>query len=224
VTASTELVLAAPSVEVSPGVYAPDRDSQMLLETFQSRGPATPSLVLDVCTGSGIQAIAAAQLGHRVVAVDIEREAVIATRRNAWASGVEIETCEGDLFEPVRGWRFDVVLANPPYVPTPQGAEHAKWCDGGADGREVIDRICREARSVLAARGKLWMVHSSLADIELTLARLDEAGFSSEIVAREDLSLGPVSMARRDHLIAGGHLQADELHEELAVIEARARA
>ncbi len=212
---------AEPKIELAGGVYVPARDSRLLLETFAARGPLPRADVLDVCCGSGVLGIAAAMLGHRVVAVDIERESVTVTRRNALLNDVEIEACEGDLFAPVEGWRFDAVVANPPYVPTPEGDEHATWCDGGVDGRAVINRICREAPGVLREGGKLWLVQSSLASIEATTALLEWTGFRARVVAREPLALGPVSRARISHLHEHGHLPRGARYEELAVIEAR---
>jgi release factor glutamine methyltransferase len=109
---------------------------------------------------------------------------------------------------------------NPPYVPTPPTAERTAWCDGGGDGRLLIDRVCAGARSVLREGGALWLVQSSLADIELTLTMLGMRGFKAEIVAERELELGPVSRARIDHLVAGGHAVAGESTERLAVVSA----
>jgi release factor glutamine methyltransferase len=212
------------SIEIkgAPGVYVPDNDSRMLIETFAERGPAPEAFVLDVCCGSGIQGIAAARAGHRVIAVDSTSEAVRATRMNALLNDVEIEAFQGDLFAPVDGWRFDAVIANPPYVPTQPGSDHpTAWSDGGADGRAVIDRICTQASRVLGDRGRLWMVHSSLADIPLSLRMLETAGFDAQIVASEEVELGPVSLARQPYLVDSGYLEQSAHVEQLVVIEAR---
>lgn len=218
-------VIHAPveSVEIqgAAGVYVPSVDSCMLLEAFAERGPEPESFVLDICCGSGIQGIAAARAGHRVVSVDSEEEAIEATRRNALTNEVELDALRGNLFEPVGNWRFDAVLANPPYVPTPPGGAEAAWCDGGPDGRMVIDRICTQVRRVLAAGGGLWMVHSSLADIPRSISMLEMAGFDAEIVATEELELGPVSRARQDYLTGSGYLDQHVQVEQLVVIEAR---
>lgn len=208
------------SIETLPDVYEPDVDSEMLREAFLVGGPRAHCDVLDVCCGSGVQAIAAAQRGHRVVAVDSERAAINATRRNAAINEVEIEVSQGDLFEPVKGWRFDAILANPPYVPTPDDNSHASWCDGGFDGRAVIDRICSEASSALHTGGKLWMVHSSLADERRTLEMLVHNHFVPRIFTHKLNRLGPVSMARIGHLVEHGHLEPGAQHETLYVIEA----
>jgi release factor glutamine methyltransferase len=211
------------SIEIkdAPGVYVPSADSRILSEVFAERGPSPEAFVLDACCGSGIQGIAAARAGHRVIAVDSKSEAVKATRLNALLNDVEIEAFQGDLFAPVDGWRFDAVLANPPYLPTQPGSDHASWCDGGANGRAVIDRICTHASRVLGERGRLWMVQSSLADIPLSLQMLESAGFDAQIVASEEVQLGPVSLARQQYLVDSGYLDKSADVEQLVVIEAR---
>lgn len=211
----------SPEIQRAAEVYVPSEDSRILMEAFAERGPAPGSFVLDVCCGSGIQGIAAARAGHQVVSVDSEEEAIKATRLNALLNDVELDALRGNLFEPVGNWRFDAVLANPPYVPTPPDGETAAWCDGGPDGRLVIDRICSQTRRVLAMGGGLWMVHSSLADIPRSLSMLEMAGFDAEIVASEELELGPVSRARREYLTSGGFLAEHAQAERLVVIEAR---
>lgn len=213
--------IESPEIRGATDVYVPSVDSRMLMEVFAERGPASGSFVLDLCCGSGIQGIAAARAGHRVVSVDSEAQAINATRLNALLNDVELDALRGNLFEPVGNWRFDAVLANPPYVPTPPDDERAAWCDGGPDGRMVIDRICTQARRVLAAGGGLWIVHSSLADIPRSLSMLEMAGFDAEIVASEELELGPVSRARHEYLTDEGYLAVGAQAEQLVVIEAR---
>jgi release factor glutamine methyltransferase len=191
------------------------------MEIFTAQGPVESARVLDICCGSGYQGIAAALRGHRVIATDKQPEAIVATRRNAWLSGVEIEAIQGDLFESVPGHRFDVILANPPYVPTPVDGDHAAWCDGGVDGRSVIDRICAEAASMLRDDGSLWIVHSSLAGIPATIDALEKNGLETRIAALKQVPLGPVSSARAEHLIELGQIENVADLETLAVIEAR---
>jgi hypothetical protein len=95
---------------------------------------------LDLCTGSGIHALLAASHSQRVLAVDINPRAAQCTRFNAQASGVtNIEVAVGDLFEPVRGERFDLITANPPFVPSP--VDEVRFRDGGRSGEDVQCRI-----------------------------------------------------------------------------------
>jgi HemK-related putative methylase len=88
------------AAQLGPGLIAPDSD------------------VLDMGTGSGVCAVAAAKHARCVVAVDINPAAVRCARINALLSGLEarIDVREGDLFAPLNGRRFDVVLFNPPFI------------------------------------------------------------------------------------------------------------
>ncbi len=116
--------------------------------------------VLDMGTGSGVGAIFAARRGARVVAVDINPEAVRCARVNALLNHLEdkIDVRQGDLFAPVAGQRFHMVLFNPPFQ---------------AD--------------VLEPGGRAMLVLSSDGDCADLLAGLLMAGFSVEAVAQKDL-------------------------------------
>ena len=101
-----------------PGVYRIDRDTALLTEVLQDR--VRSRHVLDVGAGTGALAIAAAHAGAAsVTAVDLSRRSVAATWLNSRLHRVPVNVRCGDLFAPVRGRRFDVVVANPPYVPAP---------------------------------------------------------------------------------------------------------
>lgn len=95
---------------------------------------------LDLCTGSGIHALLASSHSQRVVAVDINPRAARCTHFNAQASGAtNIEIAVGDLFEPVHGKCFDLITANPPFVPSPVNS--IGYRDGGHLGEDVLRRI-----------------------------------------------------------------------------------
>lgn len=212
-------------IETLPGVYDPSVDSELLMTAFAQYAPAIGMAVLDLCCGSGVQAIAAARAGHMVHATDADPNAVAATRRNAVINGVSVEVHHGDLFEPVEGRRFDAVLANPPYVPTPADEtwpllQRHRWCDGGPDGRAVIDRICREAKQMLEPGGALWLVQSSLADIERTRRMLTACGLKVDTLAWSEQPFGPVSHERIDYLREQGYAPPGAISELLVVLRA----
>jgi SAM-dependent methyltransferase len=95
---------------------------------------------LDLCTGSGVHALLAAPHAQRVLAVDINPRAVRCTRFNAQAlAATNVEAVEGDLFDPVGDERFDLITANPPFVPSPVNA--VQFRDGGPSGEDVQKRI-----------------------------------------------------------------------------------
>lgn len=213
-----------PQIEPINGVYRPARDSQLLLETFALHGPAPAATVLDLCCGSGVQGIAAALQGHYVEAVDSDRLAVVASRRNALLNGVQMPVRHGDLFEGAAGRRYDAVLANPPYVPTPRGNGFSsyEWSDGGPDGRTLIDRICDQVSDFLAPDGALWMVHSSLADIKRTIRELQHRGMAVEEMADCEEPFGPLTRERLQMLRAAGMVRPTDTSERLAVLKAAA--
>ena len=129
----------------------------MLVRELQ-REPLRPGAVgLDLCTGSGVLAIAAARHGCRhVAAVDISRRAVAAAWCNARLNGVSVQSVRGDLFEPVRGRRFDLIVSNPPYVPTPAGEIPrrglARAWEGGAGRPRCSRSHLRAGRRPSASR------------------------------------------------------------------------
>lgn len=179
--------------------------------------------VLDPFTGSGVVAIAAALAGADVTAVDISRRAVGCAWLNARLNGTRIRIRRGDLFEPVRGERFDLIAANPPYLPAisdaePRGAARA-W-EAGRDGRTFIDRLCREAPGHLRPGGRLLLVHSSLCDPDETIAALAGAGLETEIVERRRGPLGPLIAARAPALERRGLLEPGCREEEVLVLSA----
>ncbi|MFF8031962.1 HemK2/MTQ2 family protein methyltransferase [Streptomyces sp. NPDC016626] len=207
-----------------PGVYAPQEDTELLAGAL-SEEPLPPGAdVLDVGTGSGALAVAAARRGARVTAVDVSRRAVCAARLNALRAGVAVRVRRGNLFDPVRGGSFDLVLANPPYVPAPGGhwppRGAARAWDAGGDGRLVLDRICREAPALLRPGGVLLLVQSALSGPELTLGRLRDSGLKAAVTRRRRIAFGPVLRSREHWLRERGLLPATENLEELVVVRA----
>jgi hypothetical protein len=113
--------------------------------------------MLDLCTGSGIHALLAAAHSERVLAVDINPRAARCARFNAQALGVaNLEVVIGDLFEPARRQRFDLITANPPFVPSP--VDTLGFRDGGRSGEDVQKRIVAGLPHYLAPGGMAHMI------------------------------------------------------------------
>jgi release factor glutamine methyltransferase len=209
-----------------PGVFRPPSDAWLLVRVMRERGLAEGARVLDVFTGSGVLAVAAAVQGAAsVTALDISRRAVLSARINGALRGRRIRARRGDVFEPVRGERFDLITANPPYVPgegVPAAGAARAW-EGGADGRVFVDRLAAGAAGHLEPGGTLLMVVSSLTGEEETLAALRAGGLEPEVVARERGPLGPVVSERAESLERRGILAPGEREEEMLVIAARHR-
>lgn len=198
----------------------------MLIRELKREALRPGAVGLDLCTGSGVLAIAAARHGCRhVTAVDVSRRAVIAARCNARLNGVSVDSVRGDLFEPVRGRRFDLIVSNPPYVPTPSGEipQHglARAWEAGSDGRVFIDRICAQAGSHLRLGGVMLLVHSSICGEAATTSALRDQGLSVRVVLRHRGGLGPILQARADWLRRRQLLLEDD-QEEMLVIRAEA--
>jgi ribosomal protein L3 glutamine methyltransferase len=131
------------------------------------REPAAIRRVLDLCTGSGCLAILAARRFPRaqVDAVEISKAALSLARQNVAAHGMKkrIRLLHGDLFEPVRDARYDLIIANPPYVDAagmknlPPECRHEPRLAlaGGTDGLAVIRRILDRAGAHLTDQGGL---------------------------------------------------------------------
>jgi release factor glutamine methyltransferase len=226
------LTIAVPglceSVVADVGVYAPQEDSWLLIETMQRTTPVEGRRVLDLCTGSGVLAVAAAQLGAAdVTALDICPRAVQCSRNNASAAGVTIDARQGTLSDALVEPRFDVVLCNPPYVPVtpaiaaPVGPAQA-W-DAGNDGRLVLDPLCTAAPRLLADRGTILIVQSEFADVNRTVDMLKGGGLDAEVVLWQWIRFGPVLMSRANWLEETGLLDIGRRAERLAVVQAEKR-
>jgi ribosomal protein L3 glutamine methyltransferase len=163
--------------------------------------------VADICTGSGCLAVLAARLfPHATVdAVDLSAEAldVAAINIGDLAPG-RVELHRGDLFEPLRGRRYDLIITNPPYVddeamadlPAEYRAEPALALAGGFDGLDVVRRILAEAGDHLEPGGSLICEIGSGREIlemeyaELPFAWLDAEHGDGEVFVLPAAALG----------------------------------
>jgi ribosomal protein L3 glutamine methyltransferase len=129
--------------------------------------PDVVESVLDLCTGSGCLAILAARNfpNAEIDAVDISKDALEVAARNVRDYGLEnrLTVYRGDLFKPLDGKRYDLIISNPPYVDAEGMADLPRECraepklafDGGADGLDIVRRILDEAQAHLTPRGGL---------------------------------------------------------------------
>jgi release factor glutamine methyltransferase len=207
-----------------PGVFQPPSDAWMLIRYMEEERLAAGADVLDLCTGSGALAIAAALQGaSAVTALDISRRAVAAVRLNALANRVRVTAVRGDLFAAVKGRRFDLIVSNPPYLPgevteLPRRGL-ARATEAGPSGRAFLDRIAAQAAAHLTQRGTVLLVYSTVCGEPETLEVLRAGGLSPSVVFRHRGPLGPRLRARANWLRARGLLlEGDE--EEILVVRA----
>ncbi|WP_033221999.1 methyltransferase [Kitasatospora phosalacinea] len=216
-----------------PGVYPAQGDTDLLLDVL-GREPVPPGTrCLDIGTGSGALALAAARRGCRVTAVDLSRLSLATAWLNARLHHLPLRVRHGDLTVPDpdgrngggggrNDGRYDLVLSNPPYVPAPHpGAPSsgpARAWDAGPDGRLLLDRLCRRVPSLLAPGGVLLLVQSSLARPDATVRQLRAAGLRTEVAARRLQAFGPVMTARAPWFERIGLIEPGVRTEELVVI------
>jgi release factor glutamine methyltransferase len=157
---------------VSPDVLIPRPDTETLVLDLITHARKLPApAILDVATGSGCIAIAAAVQvpAARVTASDVSPAALTLARQNADRHGVaaRITFLEGDLLAPLpAGAQFDFLVSNPPYIPTAQletldrevrDYEPRLALDGGPDGLRFLATLLQQAPSVLVPGGRLLL-------------------------------------------------------------------
>ncbi len=136
--------------------------------------------VLEVGCGSGLISLELAGQVERLVALDINPHAVRATK----AKGIEV--VRADLFGGIGG-RFDLIIFNPPYLPTQNSERSDQWInyalDGGESGRETIGRFLAHLADHLRPGGRALLLISSLTGPEEVEDMAKAAGLASERVA-----------------------------------------
>lgn len=196
----------------------------MLADAMRREGLAGKT-VADICTGTGALAISAARAGAAsVTAVDLTRRAVTCARVNAVLNRARVDVRRGDLFGPLAGCRFDVIVSNPPYIPAETDELPRRGAtiplDAGRDGRALLDRICRSAPDHLEPGGAILVVHSSICGTGRTVEDFRRAGLDADVVVREPGRLGPVMTARAKMLRERGLLGPED-SEEIVVVRGR---
>jgi release factor glutamine methyltransferase len=164
-------------------VYAPAEDTALLLDAAWCEVRPTDR-VIEVGTGSGIIAAALATIAGSVVATDINPHAV------ACARYMGIDPVQCDLVSGIRGM-FDLIIFNPPYLPTQPGERINDWLeyalDGGTTGRVVIERFVLDVGRVLAPGGRVLLLFSSLTELTDVSTLFLDHGYSVAVVADQNV-------------------------------------
>jgi len=190
---------------VSPAVLIPRHDTEVLVVETLKRA-ASGSRILDIGVGSGCVAVALAkQLPDAEVSGGEESaEALAVAERNATRHGVVIRFKQGSLFAPFPGERFDLIVSNPPYIPTAEldglqpevrDFEPRKALDGGADGLDFYRHIISAASDHLSSGG--WLLFEvGIGQAEQVLGFFAETGKYTGLFTAKD----PAGIER----VAGG--------------------
>ncbi len=174
-------------LNVTPDVLIPRPETELLAERVIHACEGKD--VLDLCTGSGCIAIAVRCLGKAksVAASDISEEALAVAMKNAKQHDAEIEFRQGDLFEAWSGVSFDIIVSNPPYIPTaeiaglmPEVREYEPHLalDGTEDGLQFYRRIAAECREYLNPGGRVFL-EIGCEQGEAVAALFSKAGFAN---------------------------------------------
>lgn len=135
--------------------------ASLTLAQVTARTPVTR--VLDLGTGSGIQALYAARHAQEIVATDLSERALAFARFNAALNMVTFDLRAGSMLEPVAGETFDLVVSNPPFVITPrtEGQDvlpQYEYRDGGAAGDEIVRNLVVDLGGVLNPGGSAYVL------------------------------------------------------------------
>lgn len=150
-------------------IYEPAEDSFLLQKYVRKYAHRK---VLDMGTGSGIQALTALEKTKDVSAVDIDPLAINLLKKK------EVNAKVSDLFSNVKG-KFDLIIFNPPYLPADkrEDADSARSTTGGKKGYELIEKFLKRAKRFLKKDGKILIVFSSLTGNVLSLFKKYGYGF-----------------------------------------------
>ena len=175
-------------------VYEPSEDSYLLAEAVEE---LVHGKVLDMGTGSGIQAVTAALKTNvrEVTAVDVNPVALKRAEKRSESKGVrdKIKFVQSDLFHDISG-KFDWIIFNPPYLPSEGKSDESSWA-GGEKGYEVIDKFLEEARGYLNEDGSILLVYSSLTNLEI-----ERYDYNIEILREKKLFFEKLLVVRLSHL------------------------
>ena len=197
--------------KVNPHVLIPRQDTETLVteaaKTIQSTPREKLSFfeklkgrkewdVLDLCCGSGAVGISLAKIcsNVKVTATDISAEAVETAEANAEDLRVKVRFLTGDMFEPVKGRKFDMIVSNPPYIRTNmisilqeevKDHEPLNALDGGRDGLDFYRTIVEKAADFLKPEGFLLVEigHDQGEDLRKMLK--DSGKYSPAVVIKD---------------------------------------
>ena len=184
-------------------VYEPAEDSFLLADVALEE--AEPGMsILEVGAGSGfVSAVLRANVkGIRVLATEINPHAAFCAKSNG------VEVIRTDLFRGLKPENqkasFDLILFNPPYLPTSEEEKVSGWLnyafDGGASGRETLDRFLGEVRNYLKPGGKILVLISSITGLEAVKEKMVKMGFEVDVVGRKKISFEELMVVRGEIL------------------------
>lgn len=188
--------IAGEPLVVLPGVLHPGlmRTGEFFARVLQREPLLEGAEVLDLGTGCGICAIVAARQANSVAAVDLSRAAVHCAYTNVVLNGLEhkIEVLLGDLYTPVIGRRFDLILFNPPFMRgRPRDEADLAW-----RSLDVAERFAAGLDDHLSPSGSALLLLSTFGEAGAYLRPLSQAGFAITLHAYREFLNERLSLFR----------------------------
>lgn len=172
-----------------PKVYEPREDSWLLAEIVKKKARGR---VLDMGTGSGIQAIVSSKNAKEIIATDINPYAIEIAKENAKSNNIKnIKFKLGNLFQPInKKNKFDLIVFNPPYLPKEGGLnnEIERAITGGKKGYELLVRFLKLSKNYLKKDGEILVVISSRTNPKLVLRNAKSMGYRHKVLDKMKLS------------------------------------
>jgi len=180
-------VIGGRSITVLPQVFCPRicLTGEIFAKALCAEWFSNQSRVLELGTGSGIVAIFAADFAEEVIAIDINPHAVECATLNVKAHDLssKITVRESDLFDNIKGEKFDVILFNPPFFEeVPRSILDRAW-----RSTKVADRLAVELGEHLTSHGRLFLFLSSDGPTDIFLVPLRVRGYKISEVFRRDV-------------------------------------
>ena len=195
-TIQCDLAIAPQSINVSAKVgdvigdpLRPSEYTTLLIQALHADPDAVAgTCALEIGCGSGVVLAALASLGAaQICGVDVEPRAVAASAGLLadLGHGAVADVFQGDMWLPVAGRRFDLIVANLPHFPTkngPVGGRLPTWSCGGPDGREFLDEFIEGLATFLRPGGRALVTHNAFVGIDLSRERATRHGLCLRVV------------------------------------------
>lgn len=178
----SEMALRVPVKALRPSEYT----SALIQALRNAPGKVRGKQVLEIGSGSGVVLAVLGALGAAsVCGIDIEEDAIEASMELLAGLGHDnAEFLRGDMWRPVTGRRFDLIVANLPNSPHPQvsiAGRPANWSAGGPDGRRLVDTFIDGLAAHLVPGGRALMTHNSYIGLDRTRAAAKSHGLSCDV-------------------------------------------